>query len=76
MWTLTVNFANDALNAEMRDAFADLYNYTGFDPQGNPETKAAFRDRMVKRHCKNTVALYREKLDQEAKATRIQVVSD
>lgn len=71
MWTLSVNFQNDALNPEMRDAFADTYGWTGpEDPRG--ATKGQFRDYIIRQFSKDVVKSYRVKLDLAAQATRVQ----
>lgn len=73
-WTLTINFANDALNAESKDAFAAAYGWTATVPDPadatktipNPESKAQFRDRMVKQYCKEIILSQRTKKAQDA----------
>lgn len=70
MWTLTVNFQNDALNAESRDAIADAFGWTGAsDPRG--ATKAAFRDAIIKEFVRSQVKAYRIKQDLAAQPARV-----
>lgn len=55
-FTVTINFANDAMNARIRNAFATAYGYQGtINGQPNPETKAQFRDRKIKECIKEVV---------------------
>ncbi len=66
-FTVTINFANDALNAEMKDAFAAQYSYQATIPDpndptktiANPESKAQFRDRKIKEYCKEIIKAHR-----------------
>lgn len=52
-FTVTINFANDAMNARIRNAFASAYGYQDtINGQPNPETKAQFRDRKIKEFIK------------------------
>lgn len=70
MWTLSVNFQNDPLNAESRDAIADAFQWQGAgDPRG--ATKAAFRDAIIKEFIKNKVRAYRIKQDLALQSTRV-----
>ena len=56
MFTLTINFANDAMNARIRNAFATAYGYQDtIDGEPNPETKAQFRDTRIKEYIKEIV---------------------
>ena len=85
-WTLTVNFVNDALNAESKDAFAVQYKWTATiaDPAStpsvtlpnipNPVSKAQFRDQCVKKFVKDCVAWYRT--DTAEKAIVVVAVPD
>ncbi len=53
---ITINFANDGMNARIRNAFADAYGYQNtIDGAPNPETKAQFRDRKIKEYIKEIV---------------------
>lgn len=55
-FTVTINFANDAMNARIRNAFATAYGYQNtINGQPNPETKAQFRDRKIKEYIKDVV---------------------
>lgn len=55
-FTVTINFANDAMNARIRNAFATAYGYQNtINGQPNPETKAQFRDRKIKEYIKEVV---------------------
>jgi hypothetical protein len=70
MWTLSVNFQNDALNAESRDAIADAFQWRGAgDPRG--ATKAQFRDAIIKEFVKDKVRAYRIKQDIALQPTRV-----
>lgn len=70
MWTLSVNFQNDLLNAESRDAIADAFQWQGAsDPRG--ATKAAFRDAIIKEFIKDKVRAYRTKQDLALQSTRV-----
>lgn len=72
-FTVSVNFTQDALNAESKDAFAVAYGWTAtvpdpastpenpLPPIANPVSKAQFRDQCVKRYIKDTVHWYRVK---------------
>lgn len=69
-WTETLNFNNDALNAESRDAFADVFGWQGpTDPRGG--TKAAFRAWCLKDHVRNTVRMARGRADDANRNSRI-----
>jgi len=69
-WQLTVNFRNDALNAESGDAIADAFQWAGAsDPRG--ATKAAFRDAIIKEFIKDKVRAYRIKQDLALQSTRV-----
>lgn len=55
-FTVTINFANDGMNARIRNAFATAYGYQDtINGQPNPETKAQFRDRKIKEYIKEVV---------------------
>lgn len=55
-WTITINFANDALNAESRNAYATAYGYQDtINGAPNPESKAQFRERMIKEEIKRVI---------------------
>jgi hypothetical protein len=83
-FTITINFADDALASEIRNAYAKQFDYQDnvanpsynpalpIDPVtnpvtiANPETKAQFRDRIIKREIKNCVKWYRYEIAKEA----------
>lgn len=55
-FTVTINFANDGMNARIRNAFAAAYGYRDtINGQPNPETKTQFRDRKIKEFIKDIV---------------------
>ncbi len=69
-WTLTVNFQNDPLNAESRDAFAEAFEWQGAtDPRA--ATKAAFRDYCIRQYLKEVVRGSRLKADIASQPTRV-----
>ena len=52
-FTVTINFANDAMNARIRNAFASAYGYQDtINGSPNPESKARFRARKIKEYIK------------------------
>jgi len=57
MWSETINFTNDTMNARSRDAFATAYGWSALLPDGspNPETKAQHRARKIKEYIKEIV---------------------
>lgn len=76
-FTVSFNIANDALQAEGRNAFADIYNWAGAtipDPNNpgqtipNPEgtTKAQFVDFKLKQFYKNVIRAARRKTAEAA----------
>ncbi len=55
MWSETINFTNNTMNARSRDAFATAYGWSALLPDGitpNPETKAQHRARKIKEYIK------------------------
>ena len=66
-FTITINFNDDTLNSEIRNAFASAFDYPDtIGGQPNPESKAQFRDRMIKRYIKDVVRQQRQETARRA----------
>lgn len=80
-FNITIGFQDDTLNNESKEAFARTLGYQPNlpDPNNpeatipNPETKAQFRDRMIKRYVKDTIKAYRIAVIQESLRTMAEV---